>query len=94
MDQVVSHISSSDRGGQHPKRYKILCSDALEDFFKELKRMVSAENLLSYSDWIIPFTVHNDASDKKLVDVIIHNNKPISFFSRRLIKPQRNYTMT
>ena len=56
--------------------------------------MVSAETLLSYRDWIIPFTVQTDASDKQLGAVIIHNNKPISFFSRRLSKPKGNYTTT
>ena len=56
--------------------------------------MVSAETLLCYPDWKLPFTVHNDASDKKLVAVIIQNNKPIYFFSRRLSKTQRNYTTT
>ena len=56
--------------------------------------MVSAETLLSYRDWTIPCKVHTDASDKQLGSVISQNNKPIEFFSRRLRKPQRNYTMT
>ena len=56
--------------------------------------MVSAETLLSYSDWKMTFTVHTDSSDKKLGSVISHNNKPIAFFSRRLSKPQNNYTTT
>ena len=55
--------------------------------------MVSSETLLSYPDWKLPFTVHTDSSDKKVGDVISHNNKPIYFFSRRLIQTQRNYTM-
>ena len=41
--------------------------------------MVSTETLLSYPYWKIPFTVHTDASDKKLGAVIIYNNKPIEF---------------
>ena len=56
--------------------------------------MVSDETLLSYPDWEIPFTVHTDASDKQLGAVISQNNKPIAFFSRRLGKPQSNYTRT
>ena len=47
-----------------PKGRNILWNYALESSFKELKRMVSAETLLSYPDWTIPFTVYNDAYDK------------------------------
>ena len=44
--------------------------------------MVSAETLLIYPDWKLPFTVHTDAYDKQLGVVTIQNNKPIAFFSR------------
>ena len=54
--------------------------------------MVSAETLLSYPDWKLLFTVPTDASKKQLCAVIIQNNKPIAFFSRKLSKPQRNFT--
>ena len=70
-----------------PNGRQILWNDALESPFKELKRMVSAETLLSYPDWTIPFTAHNDACDKQLGDVISQNNKPIALFSKRLKKP-------
>ena len=56
--------------------------------------MVSAETLLSYPDWKIPFTVQTDDSDKNLGDDIRQNNKPIELFSRRLSNPQRNYNTT
>ena len=39
--------------------------------------MVSAETLLNYPDFIIPFAVYYDAYDKKLGAVIRQNNKPI-----------------
>ena len=54
--------------------------------------MVSAETLISHSDWKLSFTVHNDASEKQLGAIISQNNKPIAFLSRILIKPQGNYT--
>ena len=54
--------------------------------------MVSAETLLSYPDWKLPFAVHNDASDRQLGYVISQNNKIISFFSKKLSNSQRNYT--
>ena len=62
-----------------PKCRKLPWDDALEDSFKELKHMVSAEILLNYPDWLINFTVHTDASDKQLGSVMRKNNKPINF---------------
>ena len=56
--------------------------------------MVSSENLLSYIDWKITFTVHTDASDKQLCAVIIQNNEPIKLLSKILSNPQRDYTTT
>ena len=56
--------------------------------------MVSAETLLSYPDWTIPFMVQTFASDKLLDVVIKKNNKPISYLSLLLNKLQRNYTTT
>ena len=56
--------------------------------------MVSAETLLSYPNWKLPFTVHTDAYDKQLGAVISQTNKKIDFLSSKLNKPQRNYTTT
>ena len=88
QSHVLSPLTEADSG---PKDRKILWNDALEFCFKELNNMVSFETLLSYSDWKIPFTVHTDASDKQLGDVISQSNKPISFFLIRLIQPQCKY---
>ena len=54
--------------------------------------MVSDETLLSYPYCMTPFTVNIDTSDKHLVGVLSHNDEPITFLSRRLSKPQSNYT--
>ena len=56
--------------------------------------MVSDETLLSYPYWKLPFTVQTYASDKQLGAVISQNNKPIAIFSKKLSKPQHNYTTT
>ena len=69
-------------------------NDASESSFKELKRMVYSETLISYPDWKLPFLVHTDASDKQLGSIISQNNKPIAFFYRRLSKPHSTYTTT
>ena len=88
---ILAPLTEAD---SFPKGRKILWNDALEIYFKELKRMVYYETLLSYPYWKLPFKVHTDASDKQLGAVISQNNKPISLFTRRLSKSQRNYTKT
>ena len=55
--------------------------------------MASAENLLNYPDCTISFTVHTDYSDKIWVLLSTRKINPL-FFSRRLSKPQSNYTKT
>ena len=88
---ILAPLTEAARG---PKGRKISWNDALEDSFKELKRMVSAETLLNYPDWTVIFTVHTYASNEQLGGVISHNNKPIAFSSRILINPQCNHTKT
>ena len=56
--------------------------------------MVSADNLLSHTDWKLPFTVHTDDSDKKLGTIIRHKKQTYCILSIILSKPQRNCTTT
>ena len=75
-----SHILAPlKEAASSPKGRNILWNYALEISFKELKRMVSGENLLNYLDWTIKFAVHTDTFDKDLGFVISQNNKHISF---------------
>ena len=88
---VLAPTTEADSG---PKCRKIFCNDVLGWSFKAPNHMVSDDTLLNDPDCKIPFNVNNDSSDKKLGVFISQNNKPIDFFSRRLIKMQRNYTIT
>ena len=76
-------MTEADAG---PKGGKIFWNDTLEDSFKEIKTMVSADNLLNYLYWAITFTVHTDTYDKEVSDVIRQNNKPIDFFIKKIKK--------
>ena len=62
-----------------PKGRKILQNDALEEYFKELKCVVSVERFLNYPYQTVAFTVHTYDSYNQLSDVISHNNRPIDF---------------
>ena len=76
------------------KGTKIKWTSELETAFKEVKKMVCQETLLTYPDWTKPFDIHTDASDYQLGAVIFQQGKPIAFFSRKLNNAQKNYTTT
>ena len=57
-------LASLTEAYTRPKRIKILWNNALEDYFKELNRMVADENLLIYIYCTIPSMLYTGASDK------------------------------
>ena len=70
----------------NPEGIKVILNDTLEDYFKEPKHMVSAENLMSYPYWTTSFTVHTNASDKQLGALISQNNKKYLFILNKTKK--------
>ena len=60
--------------------------------FEELKRVISKETLLAFPDFNKEFHVYTDASNYQLGAVIMQDNRPIAFYSRKLNRAQRNYT--
>ena len=62
--------------------------------FQNIKKVLAREVLLSYLDFNLPFEIYTDASDNQLGLVITQKERPIAFFSRKLTKSQRNYTVT
>ena len=63
-----------------------------ERAFKAAKAMIAEEVLLQYPDHNKPFHVHADASDLQMGAVIMQEEKPVAFFSRKLNSSQRNDT--
>ena len=91
QSHLLAPLKEASRG---PRCIKLSWNDVLEISFKESKRMLSGETLLSFPDWKLTFMVHTNSHDKQVGAVISQNNKHVDFLSRRLSKPQRNYTMT
>ena len=50
--------------------------------------------MLSYPNFSKEFIIHTDASDVQLGGVITQDNKPLAFFSRKLLDDQKSYTVT
>ena len=65
-----------------------------ETSFREIKKIIARETLLSFPDFNKPFEIHTDASKIQLGGIISQNGKPIAFYSRKLNPAQTRYTTT
>ena len=62
--------------------------------FDTMKRIMARETLLAYPDFNKEFHIYTDASKVQLGAVIVQNDRPIAFFSRKLTPAQTRYTVT
>ena len=60
--------------------------------FDEIKRVMSKETILAYPDFKKPFHIYTDASNTQLGAVIMQEDKPLAFYSRKMNSAQKNYT--
>lgn len=60
--------------------------------FDAIKAVISKETLLSFPDFNKPFHIWTDASDYQLGAVIMQDDKPLAFYSRKLNSAQSRYT--
>jgi hypothetical protein len=67
-------------------------SDECNDSFETIKRAIARETLLNFPDFNKEFHIYTDASDYQLGAVIMQEEKPLAFYSRKLNKHQRRYT--
>jgi RNase H-like domain found in reverse transcriptase len=73
---------------------KWLWTEEQQKTFETMKQIIQKETLLSYPDFSQPFDLHTDASHSQLGAVLSQQNKPIAFYSRKLIPAQTRYTTT
>ena len=67
-------------------------TDIEQKAFEMIKQVVSQQVLLTYPNFNIPFHIYTDASKYQLGSVIMQENSPIAFYSRKLNPAQFNYT--
>jgi RNase H-like domain found in reverse transcriptase len=63
-----------------------------KEAYNKIKWVISKETLLSFPDFNKPFHVYTDASNYQLGSVIMQDNKPLAFYSRKLNPAQKRYT--
>ena len=100
-----SHILGplTDAMGQYSKaknegrKIKFLWTKEMQKAFEEMKVLLSTDALTAYPDHNKPFKIYTDASDYQLGACIMqqHNGqwRPVAYYSRKLNKAQKNYTV-
>jgi transposase InsO family protein len=76
------------------KNVKFKWTNTEQKAFDTMKRIMARETLLAYPDFNAEFHIYTDASKVQLGAVIVQNNRPIAFFSRKLTPAQTRYTVT
>ncbi len=57
-----------------------------------MKRLISQDIMLAYPQFDKPFVIYTDASNEQLGAVIMQDERPIAYYSRKLIGAEKNYT--
>ena len=74
------------------KSGNVAWSAECQQAFDTIMAILSSDVLLHYPDHNKPFHVYTDASDLQLGAVIVQDERPVAFYSRKLNTAQRNYT--
>ena len=64
-----------------------------ENAFGKIKEILSEEAILAYPDFDRPIHLYTDTSDLQLGATLMQNGKPLGYYTRKLNKSQRNYTV-
>jgi len=64
-----------------------------QDAFDDLKKAITEESVMSLADYSKPFEVHTDASDFAIGRVLMQDDHPIAYESRKFNDTERRYTV-
>jgi transposase InsO family protein len=78
---------------QSGRKKTIEWTEECQRAFDQIKAMLAKDAFTRYPDHNKPFHIYCDASDKQLGAVIMQDGAPVAYYSRKLNKAQRNYTV-
>ena len=70
---------------------KYVWGDKEQKTFKDIKAIMSQETLLAFPDFAKASHVYPDSSDYQLGAVIMQDDRPLAFYSRKLNSAQKRY---
>ena len=71
---------------------KFVWGDKEQKAFKDIRAIISWERLLTYPDFSKDFHIYTDSSDYQLGTVIMQDDRPLAFYSRKLNSAQKHCT--
>ena len=71
---------------------KFVWHDKEQKAFEDIKKIISRETLLAYPNFNDEFHLYTDSSDYQLGAVLMQNNRPLAFYSRKMNSAQKRYT--
>jgi hypothetical protein len=73
------------------KNAKFQWTDKCQQSFETIKQIIAKEVILAFPDFSKPFHIYTDASDYQLGAVIMQDDHPLAFYSRKMNQAQQNY---
>jgi hypothetical protein len=77
--------------GGTAKSGKFKWTDKHQQAFEQMKSVMAQDAYIQYPNHNLPFHIYTDASDLQLGLVIIQDNKPVVYYSRKLNAAQHKY---
>ena len=77
-----------------PKKHPWYGDMVHQKAFNDIETSIAKDVVLAYPDYSMEFEIYTDASSKQLGSVITQGNRPLAFFSRKLLTMQQKYSMT
>ena len=67
-------------------------TDKMDKAFLQMKAILSLDALIVYPNHNKPFHIQTDASDYQMGAIIMQDEKPVAYWSRKLNGSQKSYT--